>query len=266
MDGIHLGQYLPMESSIHRLDPRTKFLCGLFIMTAVVAGGWAGVLLSAILVATGVIMARIPVNILWRQVRLLGFIIILAISFQVFFTPGEAIFTAGPVRVSVQGLTAAIDIFIRLVLIIFTGIILSSTTSSLSLASGIEALLKPLGRLGIPVHEIVMAVAIAIRFVPVISEEARIIINAQTARGAGFYGPGPVRRVRAAVSLLVPLITGALRRSDELATAMEARCYQGGAGRTRMQVLTYTKADRICLLLSGTSLVAAVLLRITLSL
>ena len=263
MEGLALGQYLPMESAIHRLDPRTKFLSVMFVMLAVVCAGWAGMALVAVLVGAGIILARIPAGVLWRQVRLLGLIISLTILIQILFTPGNPLFLMGPVIITEQGLTAGLDLFIRLVLIIAAGIILTSTTSPLNLASGIEVLLRPIGRLGVPVHEIVMAVTIAIGFVPIILDEARAIVTAQISRGAGFRGPGLARRAGAVVSLMVPLMTGVFRRSDDLAAAMEARCYQGGAGRTRMRVMSYTRADGVCLTLSGASLVAAVIIRIT---
>lgn len=264
LEGIMLGQYLPVESAIHRLDPRTKLLSVFLLIAAVIAGGRAGMALGGLLTAAGVIAARLPLRVLWRQVRLLGLIILVSVLFQILFTPGAAVFGAGPVKVTAQGLESGITLFVKILLIVLAGIILTSTTTSLRLSSGIEFLLKPLGRLGLPVHEIVMAVSIAIRFIPVITEEAQDIINAQMSRGVGFNGPGPGRRARAVISLVVPLLTGVLRRSDDLATAMEARCYRGGAGRTRMHAMAFARADAICLMLTGTSLVAAVLLRVTL--
>jgi len=261
-----LGQYLPVESAIHRLDPRSKLLSTFLLMAAVMAGGWAGMAIGGLIISAGVIAARLPLGVLWRQVRLLGLIMLASVLFQILFTPGDIVFGAGPVKVTVQGLESGITLLIKILLIVLAGIILTSTTTTLRLASGIELLLKPLGRLGIPVHEIVMAMSIAIRFIPVITEEAQDIINAQVSRGVAFYGPGLGKRARAVVSLLVPLLTGVLRRSDDLATAMEARCYRGGAGRTRMHAMVFGRADVMCLLLTGTSLVAAVLLRVTLGL
>jgi energy-coupling factor transport system permease protein len=255
-----------MESPIHRLDPRTKLLSVFVLMAAVIAGGPAGMVPGGLLIAAGVIVSRIPVMVLWRQVRFIGLIMLFSVFFQVLFTPGEAVFAAGPVKVTAQGLYAGAVLLLKVLLIILAGIVLTSTTTTLRLSSGIEFLFKPLGRLGIPVHEIVMAMSIAIRFVPVINEEARTIMNAQLSRGVGFYGPGLGKRAKAVVSLIVPLLTGVLRRSDDLATAMEARCYRGGAGRSRMHQMTLSRADGICLLLAGTSLVAAVLLRVTLGL
>ncbi|HBV96134.1 MAG: hypothetical protein JL50_05850 [Peptococcaceae bacterium BICA1-7] len=261
-----LGQYLPVESAIHRLDPRAKLLSTFLLIAAVMAGGWAGMAIGGLITAAGVMAARLPLGVLWRQVRLLGLIILASVLVQILFTPGDVVLSAGPVKVTVQGLVSGVTLLIKILLVVLTGIILTSTTTSLRLASGIELLLKPLGRLGIPVHEIVMALSIAIRFIPVITEEAQHIINAQLSRGVAFYGPGLGRRAKAVISLVVPLLTGVLRRSDDLATAMEARCYRGGAGRTRMHAMVFKRADVMCLLMTGTSLVAAVLLRVTLGL
>ncbi len=266
MEGMAPGQYLPMESAIHRLDPRAKFISAVFVMTTALISGWAGMGVTALCITAGIVLSRIPIGVLGMQLRSLRFIIIITFLFQIFFTPGEILYIAGPVQITVQGLAAGFDLLTRLILVIFTGIILTSTTSSFSLAAGMEILFKPLSRLGIPVHEIVMAITIAIRFVPVVFEEAGMIVNAQISRGAGFNGPGLARRARALVSMMVPLLAGALRRSDELATAMEARCYRGGIGRTRMKMLTITPGDIMCMLFSGFTLAVAVILRITLNL
>lgn len=261
MEGVALGQYLPVESPIHRLDPRTKIISMLLTMLAVFMSGWWGLAVAALPVGAGIVLARLTPSLLWQQVRPLRLIVLITILFQVLLTPGEAIFGVGPVHITAQGLLAGLDLLAKIILIVSAGITLTATTSILSLTEGLEALLKPLGRLGLPVHEIVLAITIAIRFVPVILDEARSIMSAQISRGAGFYGPGPARRAAAVVSLLVPLLVGAFRRSDELATAMEARCYRGGAGRTPMHDLTFSAGDGICLLLCGFTPVAAVLLR-----
>lgn len=260
LESIWLGQYLPVESPVHRLDPRTKILSALLAMLAALTGGPAGLALTALLAGAGIILARITPALFWRQMRPLGVIIAITVLLQVIFTPGSDL-TAGSARISAQGLLAGLELLVRLVIIITVGIILTATTSTLSLAAGMEALLKPLGRLGLPVHEVVMAVTIAVRFVPVIFEEARTIMSAQISRGAGFYGPGLARRSAAVISLMVPLLVGAFRRSDELATAMEARCYRGGAGRTRMNPLNFSTNDLACMSLCGATLAAALALR-----
>ncbi|MFZ5648789.1 MAG: energy-coupling factor transporter transmembrane component T family protein [Bacillota bacterium] len=259
-----LGQYLPVQSAIHRLDPRSKFVSAVFVIVAALTAGWAVLGAVALITVAGAYFSRIPPGVLWQQVKSLRFIIIITFLLQVILTPGDVIPAAGPLRITAQGLDAGLELLIRLLLVIFAGIILTATTSSLKLAAGMEVLFSPLGRLGIPVHEMVMAITISIRFIPVILEEARVIMNAQASRGAGFYGPGLARRAGAIVSLMVPLLTGAFRRSDELATAMEARCYRGGTGRTRMNVLSLSKGDVICMTASGITLVAAVLERMAL--
>lgn len=243
---MELGQYLPVDSMVHRLDPRTKILSALFAITAVLASGWAGLAASAALAGAGMALGRVTLPVLWRQARSLGFIIMITVLLQVLFTPGNELFRAGPVHISGRGLLAGLDLAARLVLITALGIVLTSTTSTLRLAAGLEELLKPLARLGVPVHEVVMAVTVAVRFVPVIFEEAGTIMNAQISRGAGFGGPGPARRATAFISLMVPLLVAALRRSEELATAMEARCYQGGR-RTRMNALKFSTGDAVCM-------------------
>ncbi len=261
MEGIMLGQYLPVESYVHRLDPRTKILSALLVVLAVLAAGWAGLAVTALTVGAGIVLARISPRVLWRQVRALIPVMAFTVLLQLLFTPGQELFGAGPVRVSIQGLLAGLDLLVRMILIISAGIILTSTTSTLSLAAGLEAILGPLGRLGVPVHGVVMALTIAVRFVPVIFEEAGTILSAQISRGAGFYGPGLARRAAAAVSLMVPLLVGAFRRSEELATAMEARCYRAAAGRSRMHPLKFSASDPACILLCGLTLAAALALR-----
>lgn len=258
---ISIGQYLPVDSPVHRLDPRTKVLSLLFIMPALIMPGWAGLAAAAVPVGAGVVLARLTPSLLWQQVKSLFFIIAVTALIQAVLTPGDILFGAGPVHVTAQGLLSGLDLLSRLILIITAGVILTATTSTLNLAAGMEALLGPLGRLGLPVHELVMAVTIAVRFVPVIFEEARTIMNAQISRGAGFYGPGPARRVGAAVSLMVPLLVGAFRRSDDLSTAMEARCYRGGAGRTSMNPLAFSAGDAVCMLICGITPVSAVIMR-----
>ncbi|MHB8916751.1 MAG: energy-coupling factor transporter transmembrane component T family protein [Desulfocucumaceae bacterium] len=260
---MELGQYLPVDSMVHRLDPRTKILSALLAITAVLASGWAGLAASAVLAGAGLTLGRVTLPVLWRQARSLGFIIVVTVLLQVLFTPGNELLRAGPVHISVRGLLAGLDLAARLVLIIALGIVLTSTTSTLRLAAGLEELLKPLARLGVPVHEVVMAVTVAVRFVPVIFEEARTIMNAQVSRGAGFGGPGLARRATAFISLMVPLLVAALRRSEELATAMEARCYQGGR-RTRMNVLKFSTGDAVCMLFCLFVLTCALVFRGTL--
>ncbi len=261
LENILPGQYLPVESPIHRLDSRTKIISSLAVMTAVLIPGWAGPVLASFPVCAGVLLARISPRLLWMHVRSVRLIMAVTFLFQTLFTPGDVLLGAGPLSVTVQGIQSGVDLLLRIALIFTAGIILTSTTSPLSLASGMEYLFRPLGRLGLPVHEMVMAVTMAMRFVPVIFEEARTIMSAQISRGAGFYGPGLARRAAAVTALMVPLLVGAFRRSEDLAAAMEARCYRGGTGRTRIDEPVFSTGDVICAVICGVTPVAAVLLR-----
>lgn len=253
MEGT-LGYYLPIESKVHRLDPRTKLISSIFLILTIFTAGWSGIFFATMLVIVGIISARIPRSIFWKQVKLFWLIIVFTVFFQVLFTPGDIIYEWRYIHITSQGVMAGLELMMRLLLAISVAIILTATTTTLSLASGLENLLKPLKKLGVPVTEIIMAITIAVRFVPVIFEEAKVIINAQISRGAGFHGPGLVKRFRALISIMVPLLASALRRSDDLGTAMEARCYQGGANRTSMRELVFSFTDVAYLLISGATL------------
>lgn len=261
MEGT-FGYYLPIESAMHRLDPRTKIISSVFVMLTIFTAGWAGMFFATLLVSAGIISARIPLSIFLKQVKLFWLIIVFTVLFQVLLTPGDIIYEWRYLHISSQGVMAGLELMMRLVLAISVAIILTTTTTTLSLASGLEALLKPLRKLGVPVSEIIMAITIAVRFVPVIFEETRVIIIAQMARGAGFHGPGLVKRFSALISIMVPLLTSAFRRSEDLAMAMEARCYQGGAYRTSMRELVFSFTDVACLLISGATLVITLVLQV----
>jgi len=256
-----LGQYLSVESEIHRLDPRSKLISSVFLMVSAVLGGWAVLVLNAVIVCTGLLIGRMNFNILWLQLKPLWLIAAITGLLQILMTPGEALFQAGPLIISKTGLLAGLELFFRLTVFILIGVLLTATTSALSLASGLEKLFRPLGKIGLPVDDIIMAAVIAVRFIPVIFEEARIIAGAQVSRGAGFYGSSPAKRGIAVIALLVPLLAGTLRRSGDLATAMEARCYRGNASRTRLKNLVFSAGDVICLLVTGITPVATAVTR-----
>ncbi|MFZ5597020.1 MAG: energy-coupling factor transporter transmembrane component T family protein [Bacillota bacterium] len=264
MEGALLGQFLPVDSVIHRLDPRSKFISALFITLAVLIPGWLGMTLAAPVVCAGVVLSGITPLFLWKQVKSFWFILALTVLFQVFSTAGDALYRVGPVYITSRGLWAGLELLVRLVLVIMAGTVLMATTTALNLAAGIERLLKPVSRLGIPVNEIVLAVTIAIGFVPVILEEARIILSSQFSRGAGFYGRGPAEKARSVFNLMIPLLAGTLRRSEDLATAMEARCYRGGTGRTSVNVLALSYRDAICILICGLPLILAAAIQVAL--
>jgi len=241
---VVLGQYYPVDSPIHRLDPRTKivmaiiYIVVLFLVRGVPAYG----VLTAFSVGA-ILLSRVPGRLVLRTLRPILFILAFTLVLHVFFTKGEPLFTLGPLTGSREGLVQGAFMASRLLLLISTTSLLTLTTSPIALTDGIEALLRPFKPLGIPAHELAMMMTIALRFIPTLLEEADKIMKAQMARGADFESGNIVKRAKGMVPLLVPLFVGAFRRADDLALAMEARCYRGGENRTRMKQLRLGLAD-----------------------
>lgn len=241
-----LGQYYPGDSLIHRLDPRSKLLVvsaqilGLFLVGRLV--GLAG---FALMIASMAVQARIPLGYLLRSLRPLLVIVLLTFVLNALFTPGESLLRVGFVSVSREGLYRGLFMTLRLLLLITASSLLTLTTSPVALTDGLERILSPFRRLGVPAHEFAMMMTIALRFIPTLMEEADRTMKAQMARGADFGSGSLVRRARSFIPLLVPLFIGAFRRADELAVAMEARCYRGGEGRTRLKTLRITALDYV---------------------
>ncbi len=246
---ITIGQYLPGNSIVHRLDARIKILITLlfivlifFIQTYL---GY-GIILFILIAMTAV--AKIPPTYLFRGLKPLWLIILLTLFINVFFTQGEAVvFSFWRLRVTQEGLRTGAFMALRLILLVIGTSLLTLTTSPLTLTDGIEALLTPLKILRFPAHELAMMMTIALRFIPTLLEETDKIMKAQTARGADFESGNLLQRAKALIPLLVPLFISAFRRADELAMAMEARCYRGGKGRTRMNQLKLQALDLIVL-------------------
>ena len=242
---ITIGQYFPGKSVIHRLDPRTKLLLSLsFIVTLfLIKGGLAyGVLALATLAALKV--SKVPIRMVLRGLRPILVILSLTIVLHIFTTrEGVVLLQLGVLRVYSGGLITGFLLAFRLVLLVMATSMLTLTTSPIALTDGIESLLKPFRRLGVPAHELAMMMTIALRFIPTLIEEAEKIMKAQLARGADFETGGLIRRAKALLPLLVPLFVSAFRRADELAVAMEARCYRGGDNRTKFKILRYTPLD-----------------------
>lgn len=262
LDGFVVGQYLPGNSPVHRLDPRTKILATMFIITgAIIARGFGfGPVAAAVLLAA--LLSGAPPGFLWRSLRMLWLILLFTFVLQVLFTPGEVMYRLGPFSITEEGLAAGGQMLLRLVLLVLASTLLTMTTTPINLTAGLERLARPLQRFGVPVHEMAMMMTIALRFVPTLLEEAHTIMRAQQSRGAGLSGAGYHKKFQALVSLMVPMFAGAFRRAEELATAMEARCYRGGAGRTTMKQLFFSSRDYLALVVSGATLVATVLLRV----
>jgi len=260
---IPIGQYMPGNSVVHRLDPRTKLLAVLaYIVVLFLADGVYAYLLLAAAAAAAFLTTRIRPGVILRGLRSIIILILITVSFNLFMTPGPALFRIGPLVATQTGAAVAAFMGARLVLLIVVTSLVTLTTSPIDLTDGLERLMKPGQRIGVPAHELAMMMTIALRFIPTLLEEADRIMKAQMARGADFESRNLVRRVRNLVPLLVPLFVSAFRRADELALAMEARCYRGGEGRTRMKQLRLGLLDAgagaLTLLLVG----AVVVLRV----
>lgn len=246
MKNIAFGQYYPADSVIHRLDPRAKVILAiLYIVCSFLCKNilsFAALAVSAIVV---VLVSRIPIGTVLRSVRPVLFIMLFTAVLNIFWTTGESpLFAWGILKVYPEGLYNALFMLIRILsLIVGTGIFMTYTTTPISLADGLEQLLSPLKKIRVPVHEFSMMMTVALRFIPTLIEETDKIIAAQKARGADFSTGGLVKRAKALVPILVPLVISAFRRADELATAMECRCYRGGEGRTKLYILHYAARD-----------------------
>ncbi|MBR5381364.1 MAG: energy-coupling factor transporter transmembrane protein EcfT [Oscillospiraceae bacterium] len=257
---ITLGQFIPGDTVAHRLDPRTKLiLTVLYIVALFSAEGWQAYLLATIAAAACFILSRVSFGAILRSMKAVVVIIIVTALLNVFFTKGEPIFTLWFLSVSREGVRTAFFMALRLTLLITGTFLLTCTTSPIALMDGLETLLSPLKKLRFPVHELAMMMSIALRFIPTLIEETEKIMNAQKARGADFESGGLVRRAKAMLPLLVPLFVSAFRRADELAVAMESRCYHGDEGRTRMKVLRMRWRDWTALAL-GLAVTAGVII------
>ena len=259
---ITIGQYLPGNSLLHRLDPRSKINGILFYMIALFvinnfAGFWLMLGISLVLIT----ISRIPLNYFFKGIKPLIVIIILTVFLQAFMTPGEIVWHWKFLHATKEGLTMALFMGTRLVLLVSITSLLTLTTTPIVLTDGIEQMLNPFKKIGIPAHELAMMMTIALRFIPTLIEETDKIMKAQAARGADFESGNLIRRVKALVPILVPLFLSAFKRADELALAMEARGYHGGEGRTRLKELKFTKLDYIAFGASFLILAAAIITR-----
>lgn len=248
---IMLGQYFPGNSFVHKLDPRSKLVLTLVFISSIFLASthWAYLLLGTFLTVV-ILSAGIPVKIVLRSIKPLWIILVLTAVIHLFMTPGVSLISAGPVSITEEGVRQAIQMSARLVFLIVISSLLTFTTSPIALTDAIERLLSPLKKLRLPVHELAMMMTIALRFVPTLLEETDRIIKAQMARGADFSSGNLLKRGQNMVPLLVPLFISAFRRADDLATAMEARCYRGGEHRTRMKQLQLGKRDIVAVLIA----------------
>lgn len=249
MRNITIGQYIPGESLIHRLDPRTKIIATfLFIALLFLVDTFIGYACGAVLILLSVILSRIPIKFILRGIKPLAVIIVLTLSLHFFMTDGRVIFQLGFIKVTEEGVVRGLMMGSRLVLLVIGTSILTLTTSPILLTDGIESLLKPFKVIGVPAHELAMMMTIALRFIPTLVEETEKIMKAQMARGADFESGNVFQRAKSLIPILIPLFINAFRRADDLATAMEARGYRGGEGRTKFRVLKFTHQDGFTLL------------------
>ncbi len=250
MKNITLGQYYPVDSWVHRLDPRTKILLTIAMIVAVfMVKTFVGYALVLGFVYLAARLSNIPFKMLAKGVKALRFILILTFLLNLFFSTGTTMLVEwGFLKISLEGLSQAIHYSLRLVFLVMGTSLMTLTTSPIALSDGIELLLSPLKKIHFPAHELAMMMSIALRFIPTLMEEADKIMKAQMARGADFESGNLIARAKAMVPLLVPLFVSAFRRAGDLAMAMESRCYHGGENRTRLRVLKITKNDWIAAL------------------
>ena len=260
---ITLGQYFPGQSVIHRLDPRTKLIMlVVYIVALFLAERWVSYGLMFLFLVTVIWLSTIPLKSILRGMKPLVMILIFTGVLNLFFTQeGEVIFHFWILTVTTGGLTRAVMMMSRILMLITGTFLLTYTTSPIALTDGLESLMKPLKKIGVPVHELSMMMCIALRFIPTLIEETDKIMCAQKARGADFETGSLMERAKALIPILVPLFISAFRRADELATAMECRCYQGGEGRTKMKLLRYHREDFLAYGVGAVLLIAVIVLK-----
>lgn len=258
---ITLGQYFPGTSIIHRLDPRMKIIISIIYITAIFVSS-SIYTLGIVLISNIIIIAisEIPFATMLKAIKPLMFLIIFTFFMNIFMVSGdELLFSFFFIKIYLDGIKHAVFMLIRITsLVCATSIFITYTTSPTALTDAIETLLSPLKKIKVPVHEFAMMMTIALRFIPTLLDETEKIMNAQKARGADFYSGNILKRAKALVPILIPLIVSAFRRAEELAVAMECRCYRGGEGRTKMKKLVYSLKDFTALFITGAFITAIV--------
>ncbi len=246
---ITLGQYYQTESVIHKLDPRVKLIGTIvFIVSLFLYDNMLGYVCAAAFLFLVIKTSKVPFKFMVKGMKAILFLLLLTVVFNLFLTPGEALFTVWKITITKEGVRTAVFLAIRLVFLIIGSSIMTLTTTPNNLTDGMEKLMGPLKLLRLPVHEVAMMMSIALRFIPILLEETDKIMKAQIARGADFESGNLFKKAKAMVPLLVPLFISAFRRANDLAMAMEARCYRGGKGRTKMKPLVYKKRDYLAYL------------------
>ncbi|NLK00790.1 MAG: energy-coupling factor transporter transmembrane protein EcfT [Clostridia bacterium] len=259
---ITIGQYYPGESLIHRLDPRIKIITTLIYMISLfVVNSFPGYILVITVGLLAILNSKIPLGYFIRGLKPIFILIGITFFLNILLTPGIPLVKIGPIKITEEGLFLGIFMSIRLAMLVLVASLLTLTTTPVNFTEAIENLLSPFKGIGVPAHELAMMMTIALRFIPTLLEETDKIIKAQKARGADFESGNLLKRAKNIIPILVPLFIGALRRADELATAMESRCYRGGEGRTRMKALTIETKDKIAMAAAVLFLVVTVMSR-----
>lgn len=247
---ITIGQYYPADSVIHRLDPRVKLIgTFIFIISLFTFQHFYGYVVATIFLFGIIKASKVPFQFIFKGLKAVVVIFLFTVIFNLLFTPGRELWSLGFITITYEGLESAIFMAIRLTYLMLGSSIMTFTTTPNNLTDGLESVMGPLNKIHVPVHEISMMMSIALRFIPILLEETDKIMKAQMARGADFESGGLIKRAKSMIPLLVPLFVSAFRRANDLAMAMEARCYQGGKGRTKMNPLCYGTRDYLSYLL-----------------
>ncbi len=247
---ITLGQYFPGESVLHKLDPRVKIIATLlFIIELFIVDNFLGFAVAAVCLGVVIAVSKVPLSFIVRGLKPVLFILMFTFALNIFMVDGKVIWQWGFLKMTVEGIELAVFMAIRLVLLIIGSSMLTLCTRPLSLTDGIERLLSPFKKIGLPAHEIAMMMTIALRFIPTLLEETDKIMKAQQARGADFETGSLIQRAKALIPILVPLFVSAFRIAQELAMAMEARCYRGGEHRTRMNEMKLKTRDYVAMII-----------------
>lgn len=249
---ITLGQYYQADSVIHKMDPRVKLIATfVYIISLFVVDNFIGYAICFAFLATAIALSKVPVKFMVRGMKAILFLLIITVIFNLFLTPGDALISFWKLTITKQGVKMAFTMAVRLSMLIIGSSVMTLTTTPNNLTDGLESVMKPLKKIKVPVHEIAMMMSIALRFIPILLEETDKIMKAQIARGADFESGNLFKKAKSMVPLLVPLFISAFRRANDLAMAMEARCYQGGEGRTKMKPLIYKKRDVVAYVVVG---------------
>jgi energy-coupling factor transport system permease protein len=263
MGEITLGQYYPTDSVLHHLDPRVKLVGTLiYIVSLFLVKGLAGWIVATLVLGILIGLSKVPFKYLIKSMKPILFILVITVIFNLFLTPGTNVWHFGILHITQEGIRVAVTMALRLSYLVMGSSIMTLTTTPNSLTDAMESLFGFLKYVKVPVHEISMMMSIALRFIPILMEETDKIKKAQMARGADFESGNFIQRMKAMIPLLVPLFVSAFRRANDLAMAMEARCYHGGDHRTRMKPLRYARRDGIAYVLSGCYLAVVIVMRV----